>query len=234
VVTNTHVLAPGPATSFKTIDGTPVQVGAPSAAVSHVSSASPAPNTGDNPLEVMEQVDVNTSIGDGVVILGNGGGAGVVKPIQGKLVGVGPNLVEIDAQFQQADSGSPIVHLKTGKVIGVAAYLTIRKYDSATKEPVKDPVIRRFGFRLDSATIWQPVKWDTFYAQSTELGAIEKLTQDFGVFIKDLAKNGTITRYLHTNPAIKNRIDQWIDAKSKRLSPRDSEVADQSLLSFLR
>ncbi len=110
---------------------------------------------------------------------------------------------KLTPQFQQVDSGSPIIHLKTGKVIGVAAYLTIRKYDSATKEPVKEPVIRRFGYRLDSATIWQPVKWDAFYAQSTELVAIEKLTQDFGVFIKDLAKNGTITRYLHTNPAIK-------------------------------
>jgi len=234
VVTNTHVLASGPATSFKTLDGTQVQTGAPSSAVGHDIIRLAGPNAGDNPLEAMEQVDVNTSIGDGVVILGHGGGAGVVKPIQGRLVGVGPNLVETDAQFQQADSGSPIVHLKTGKVIGVAAYLTIRKYDSATREPVKEPVIRRFGFRIDSATIWQPVKWDAFYAQSTELAAIEKLTQDFGVFIKDLAKNGTITRYLHTNPAIKNRIDQWIDAKSKHLSPRDAELAEQSLLSFLK
>jgi len=234
VVTNTHVLAAGPGASFKTLDGTQVQAGAPSNAVGHDIIRLAGPSAGENPLEAMEQVEVNTSIGDGVVILGNGGGAGVVKPIQGKLVGVGPNLVEIDAQFQQADSGSPIVHLKTGKVIGVAAYLTIRKYDSATREPVKEPIIRRFGFRIDSATIWEPVKWDAFYAQSTEFAAIEKLSQDFGVFIKDLAKNGTITRYLHTNPAIKSRIDQWIDAKSKRLSPRDSEVANQSLLSFLK
>ncbi len=218
---------------FKTLDGTQVQVGAPAVAVGHdifVLALKPE----DKALEVMTGVDQNTSIGDAVVVLGNAEGAGVINTIQGKIVGVGPNLVEVDAPFQPGNSGSPIVHLKTGKVIGVATYLTIRKYDSATKEAVKKPIVRRFGYRLDSIKTWQSVNWQAFYAQATEMEAIEKLTGDLANFLRALGKDGRVSRGANINPAIKNRIDQWVEAKSKRLSPHDSAAADQSLLSFLK
>ncbi len=120
--------------------------------------------------QIMTGVDENAAIGDEVVVLGNAEGAGVINTINGKIVGIGPNLVEVDAPFQPGNSGSPIVHLKTGKVVGVATYLTIRKFDSATKEPVKVPIVRRFGYRLDSVKIWQPVSWQSFYAQAAEDG----------------------------------------------------------------
>src|SRR5204863_3580947 len=143
-----------------------------------------------------------------VVVLGNAEGAGVINPIKGRIVGLGPNLVEVDAPFQPGNSGSPIIHLKTGKVIGVATYLTIRKYDSATKEAIKEPIVRRFGYRLDSVKQWQPVNWQTFYAQATEMETIEKLTNDLVAFLQDLGKDGRVSRGAHTNPVIKNRIDQ--------------------------
>ncbi len=168
------------------------------------------------------------------MVLGNAEGAGVINTIQGKIVGLGPNLVEVDAPFQPGNSGSPIIHLNSGKVIGVATYLTIRKYDSATKQPVKDPIIRRFGYRLDSVKSWQSVNWQAFYAQATEMETIEKLTDDLAAFLQDLSKEGRVSRGAHTNPAIKNRIDQWLEAKSKRLSAHDAAQADQSLLSFLK
>ena len=34
--------------------------------------------------------------------------------------------------------------------------------------------------------------------------------------------------------AIKNRIDAWLEARSKKLSARDAAMANQSLLSFLK
>jgi len=167
-------------------------------------------------------------------VLGNAEGAGVINTINGRIVGLGPNLVEVDAPFQPGNSGSPIIHLKTGKVIGVATYLTIRKYDASTREAVREPVVRRFGYRLDSVKKWEPVNWQSFYAQAAEMENIEKLTKDLVAFLRDLGKDGKVDRGSHTNPLIKTRIDQWIDAKSKRLSPRDSSIADQSFISFLK
>ena len=143
--------------------------------------------------------------------------------------------MEVDAPFQPGNSGSPIIHLKSGKVIGVATYLTIKKYDAATKEVLKAPVVRRFGYRLDSVKTWQPVAWPAFYAQAAEVQAMETLTGDLDEFLTDLSKNkGHVTPGAHSNPAIKTRIDQWLADKKKRLNPKDAATVDQNFLSFLR
>jgi len=233
LITNAHVAAAAKGAMFKTLDNTQVQIGAPAVAVGHDIFRMALPQAG-TPLQVMTGVDQNATIGDDVVVLGNSEGAGVINTITGKIVGVGPNLVEVDAPFQPGNSGSPIIHLKTGKVIGVATYHTIRRYDSVTQQAVKDPIVRRFGYRLDTVKIWQPVNWQAFYAQAAEMEAVETLTNDLAAFLKDLGDNGHVNRAARTNPAIKNRIDQWLDARAKRLSPRDAAMADQGLLSFLR
>ncbi len=192
LITNAHVAAGARGAMFKTLDGTQVQIGAPAVAVGH-DIFMMALKAGGTPLEVMTGVDENTAIGDEVVVLGNAEGAGVINTIKGKVVGLGPNLVEVDAAFQPGNSGSPIIHLKSGKVIGVATYLTIRKFDSATKQPVKDPIVRRFGYRLDTIKSWQAVNWQAFYAQATEMESVEKLTNDLVTFLQDLGKDGRIS-----------------------------------------
>jgi hypothetical protein len=234
LVTNAHVAVHTRSATLKTLDGTLLTPGEPSAAVDHdifrIATAA-----GGSPLQIMDRVEENVSIGDDVVVLGNAEGAGVINTIKGKVVGIGPNLVEVDAPFKPGNSGSPIIHLKTGKVVGVATYATIRKYDSTTKQAISNPVIRRFGYRLDSVKIWQPVNWPAFFAQAAEMQSVEKLTIDLVAFLRDLsASHGKINPNAYTNPAIKNRIDQWADARAKHLSPRDAATADQSFLSFLK
>jgi len=107
-----------------------------------------------------------------VVVAGNAEGGGVINTIKGKIVGLGPQLVEVDAPFSAGQQWEPDRAFETGKVIGVATYLTIKKYDAATKEVLKAPVVRRFGYRLDSVKTWQPVNWPAFYAQAAEVQAI--------------------------------------------------------------
>ena len=231
--TNDHVAAGIKGAGFKSLDGTKVTGGAAASAVGHdIFRMQLGP--GGTPFEVMLKVDENAAIDDEVVVLGNSEGAGVINTIKGRIVGIGPNLVEVDAPFQPGNSGSPIVHLKTGKVIGVATYLTIKKYDAATKEVLKAPVIRRFGYRLDSVKTWQPVAWPAFYAQAAEIQAIETLTGDLDKFLIDISKNNRVTPGVNTNPAIKTRIDQWLADKRKRLNPKDAATVDQNFLSFLK
>jgi hypothetical protein len=183
----------------------------------------------------MRGVDENAAIGDEVVVLGNAEGSGVVNTIMGKIVGIGPNLVEIDAPFVPGNSGSPIVHLKTGKVIGVATYAVIRKYDTATKEKLSEPVVRRFGFRIDSVKVWQPVNWPAFYAQAAAVEKIHTLTEALDDFFRDLYENKShVTVSRHSNPIIKTRIAQWQESKSHKLSASDRETADANFISFLK
>lgn len=231
--TNAHVAAGLRGATFKTLEGAEVQIGAASCAVGHDVFLLQATTNGE-PFEIMKDVEQNAAIGDDVVVLANAEGAGVINTLTGKIVGMGPQLVEVNAPFQPGNSGGPIVHVKSGKVIGVATYTVIRKYDPSTKEPVKEPVIRRFGYRLDSIKSWQPVNWQTFFAQATEMEAIEKLTKDLAAFLNELASEKRINLGAHNNPAIKNRLDAWLEARSKKLNPRDATMADQSLMAFLK
>lgn len=230
--TNAHVAAGVRGAGFQTLQGDKVQIGAASAAVGHDIFLMQA-TAASQPLEIMTGVEENTSIGDEIVVLGNAEGAGVINTITGKIVGVGPNLVEVDAPFKPGNSGSPIIHLKSGKVIGAATYLMIRKFDSATNQPVKEPIVRRFGYRIDSVKAWQPVQWPAFFAQAQEMEKIETLTDDLIEFLEDL-EDSKVNSSRHTNPVIKNRIDTWLASKMRGLSQRDRLQVDQNFLSFLK
>ena len=86
-----------------------------------------APRGPATPLE-LDQSRISVKIGDAIVVLGNSGGGGVVTKLEGKLVGIGPDRIEVSAEFIPGNSGSPIIHVPTGKVIGIATYLT-RRYE---------------------------------------------------------------------------------------------------------
>jgi hypothetical protein len=234
LITNAHVAAGIRDAQFKTLDGTPVRGDVPSIAVGEDIFCMSMP-AGGNPLQIMEKVDANAAIGDSVAVLGNAEGGGVVNTIIGKIVGIGPNLVEIDAPFVPGNSGSPIIHLKSGKVIGVATYLITQQYDLTTDKKLQRPVVRRFGYRLDSVKGWQAVNWLSFNAQAAKMESIEGLTNDLADFFRDLAENnGVVTMGRHTNPVISTQIDEWVASKHPNESAEDSAEADTNFLSFLK
>lgn len=232
--TNAHVAAGVKGAGFKTLEGAQVQLGTPAIAVGHdIFLTTLAP--GKPAIEIMIGVDQNAAVGDGVVVLGNAEGGGVINTITGKIVGIGPDRVEVDAPFQPGNSGSPIIHLKSGKVIGVATYLTIKKYDAATKEVLANPVVRRFGYRLDSVKKWEPVAWPAFYAQAGQMEKIEQLTADLEKFLIDIAKDSRVSLGVHNNPAIKSRIDQWQASKKGRsLSSKDMAQINLNFVAFIK
>jgi hypothetical protein len=234
LVTNAHVAAGISGAAFKALDGTAVQGGVATVAVGEDIFRMEMP-AGGQPLEAMTGVDENAGIGDDVVVLGNAEGAGVINTITGKIVGIGPMLVEINAAFVPGNSGSPIIHIKSGKVIGVATYTVTQSYDATTKQKMKAPVVRRFGYRLDSVKTWQPVNWQTFYAQAAQMRAIETLTKDLGDFFRDLAEHkGRVTPGRHTNPVIKTRIDQWLGSRTPHMSVSDWNWQNANFISFLK
>lgn len=234
LVTNARVAASSRGAIFKTMDDKPIQPGTPAIAIGH-DICRVAVSFEGKPLEALERVNEQAAVGDEVIVLGDAEGAGVIKTIKGRITRFDKNTIEVDARFEENNSGSPIVHLKTGKVIGVAAIDTQRQFNNTGRDPVKAPVVRRIGYRLDTATIYQTVKWDLLFSQAAEMAAIEKLTNDLAEVAQELSKNRRVpSGGIQASAAVRNRIGTWMQTRLKRLSPQDAALAEQGLLAFIK
>lgn len=84
---------------------------------------------------------------------GNSDGAGVVTSLSGRVLGIGPDSLEVDIPFVQGNSGGAIVD-SDGHVAGVVTYATINNDpENWMKTGTRFNKVRRFGVRLNG------IKW---------------------------------------------------------------------------
>lgn len=242
--TNAHVLAGNTPVTLTLLDGTLLRVGAAGSAVGHdmvrfaVAPTQPA-------FDALERVNDNLLVGDDVLVLGNAKGARVINPIAGKVVGLGPNLVEVDAPFQPGNSGSPIIQKKSGRVVGVATFVTedrdelgenprpTARAPAATPPPARK--LRRFGYRLDSVKAWQDVAWGEFGTEAAGLKAVDERTNDVLALIRDINEHKGTVRSGQRHSLVLDRVLQAFDeATTGHPSPTDELRARQNLLDGLQ
>lgn len=114
-----------------------------------------------------------------IVVFGNSAGGGVATTLRGKIQGLGPDEIEVQADFVSGNSGSPIIAYDYGQVIGMATYATKRDAKSWTTENTRfaGGTVRRFGVRLDNLS-WSDFEKVDFrqYLRGLE---VVKATVDF-------------------------------------------------------
>jgi hypothetical protein len=238
LVTNQHVASEMPTLKLSSLDGSGVPIGPGAAAVGHdiirFTTTSTAP-----PLSVSTNVDADAKIGDPIMVLGNSEGARVVQPLNGTLVGIGPDRIEVTAEFVPGNSGSPIIHLPTGKVIGIATYLTKRRFQEFTSNGA-DNQVRRFGYRLDTVKTWQPVVWNAYRAEAVAFGQVEALTKDLERLIGQLektqrSKEVSLDAGEFSNSPIYRTVRDFNEMLHRRsVSVTDRKAAFQSFMGSLR
>lgn len=223
---NIHVISEIKQPTLTRLDGVTLAVGATEVAAGPDIARMVLSKPPEHPLEMITDFDANVRIDDEVMVLGNSGGGGVVTSLKGKIVGIGPDRIEVSAEFIPGNSGSPIVHLKTGKVIGIATYLT-RRYEQAGVVTV-----RRFGYRLDKVPRWEPVNWNEIYAEADQLESISTLTGDVFDFL-DALRNGKSPNF--ATDTLRRAAQDWAArVSSQHVSDSDRRSATQSFLSALR
>jgi hypothetical protein len=232
LLTNQHVVAGMPNVRFTRLDNSVITTGAIAAAVGHDIMRF-AIGEVPRPLPCSDNVEADARIGDDIIVLGNAEGARVIQPLAGKLAGIGPDRVEITAEFLPGNSGSPIVHLKSGKVIGIVTFLVKGRFGALTD--AGQARVRRFGYRLDTVKQWQPVSWSAYQAEKAIIDKVETLTRDLARLIDDIGDDAKINTAAHSNPALVRPVRDLSNALANRtLSPPDRTRAVQSFLASVR
>jgi hypothetical protein len=230
LVTNAHVLAGLKTPTFTLLDRTRLQVGPAAIAVGHDLVVLSVVEGGTG-MPVVGSLDTEAAVGNAIVVLGNPGGADVITPLTGDLIGIGPNRVEIDALIEHGNSGSPIVQLAGGKVIGVATYALENDLLSGEKK------VRRFGYRLDSVQKWQPIDWTRFYREADLLEKMETTSSELELAFDELKtptkrSNARQRKYAYETPAIRSALDNFYTTMAQENSNRDRAV--RNLLASLQ
>lgn len=150
LVTNGHVVRNQPTVQATMLDGTTLVLGTCEYAVGRDLARFPVED-GRSALELRRGLP---DVGERVTVLGNTDGRGVITEITGRVVGVGPTELEIDAAFTAGNSGSPVID-HSGQVIAVASYLRDCRNDKDwSKKNTRFNGIRRFALRLNG------IRWE--------------------------------------------------------------------------
>lgn len=126
-------------------------------------------------LEIADPSGV-AKVGVPVLASGNSGGGGTVGFEEGKVMGVGPESIEIDAEVIQGNSGGPILHATDHVALGVVTHLTSERKDEWAKE-TRFAEVRRFGCRLDRAWKWKVVAVDVFLKEGKAILAVQEQSE---------------------------------------------------------
>ncbi len=185
VVTNLHVVGGNESIQVKTLRGTPIKVSAMFGAVGRDIALLRVEGGHSGPtLRIAEDPVQTAKLGDKVVVVGNRRGGGVATQVSGVVRGIGPDRIEVDAPFQPGNSGSPIVHVATGEVLGLATYSQTRSLDmldppssdtTRARASQSEPAVeqRWFGYRADGVPRWEAIDLAKWRAQARRIADFE-------------------------------------------------------------
>jgi hypothetical protein len=189
------------------------------------------------PLLFAENIEEVVTKGDEILVPGNSKGDGVITITPGKIIGVGPNKIEVDSPVYPGNSGGPIFHPKTKEVIGLLTEARTVSLDGAIdaasfkdgKSQIKSEV-RIFGHRFDTAEKWYALNINEFRRNSSMIQKTRAELDALEAFFYPVPNiNWKNFRELHD--AV-NKADQTLT--SDKLSSADKAKAWTSLTGSLK
>ncbi|MEM7396864.1 MAG: S1C family serine protease, partial [Verrucomicrobiota bacterium] len=179
IFSNQHVIQGGKAIRVRTVQGVEIKPTLLELAWKEdLARMKFDPASVEAPLTILRFAEGDLRLHEHIVVFGNSKGAGAVTRLDGQLLAVGPDRVEVSAGFVAGNSGSPIVNA-AGDVIGVATYITsgsqgVRWEERGTR--FERP--RRFGFRVTPQVKWVKTSLSRYYNQAMVLQDVSRYLED--------------------------------------------------------
>ena len=129
---------------------------------------------GESAYEISE-LDPNTAMNSKVIAYGNSLGGDVFTSLNGLILGLGTDRIEVSCEIVPGNSGGPVVLEQTKKVIGVSTYLTSGQRDIWARATQFDGV-RRFAMRPEKVTKWRRMLYTSLMSSISELTGFDRDT----------------------------------------------------------
>jgi S1-C subfamily serine protease len=139
-------------------------------------------------LGVLQLSESTPYIDQPIVVYGNSAGGNVATELRGKILGVGPRDIEVDADIVSGNSGSPILDSE-GKVLGVATYIAFElefdKKDQRSQifKGTRFGKTRRYGVRIPDDG-WVQVDLRQFLQQSYVIADMKNYLEIMHVLVE--------------------------------------------------
>jgi len=131
----------------------------------------------------------NSEIGEIVIAYGNSQGSNVLTESKGKVLGVGPDTIEVSCDIVQGNSGGPIIN-KKGEVVGIATYLT--REENKWLEGSRFSNVRKFALKIKDGQKWCSMPKASFFKESEILVKMEESLEQIVDVAFEFSKNERI------------------------------------------
>ena len=190
VITNQHVIADNPNVKITTNNGTQLTILSYKGAIDRDLAMIAVQDGKYSYLTLATDVSGSVQANDEVITPGNSEGGEVLLNTDGKVLGLGPDRVEFNNPLYHGNSGGPVFHVKSGRVIGVATEAIkvdvsddVDKTSFANRNSAIQGSMRYFGLRLDTVPAWETLDWRRFQVETAFLDQFDKESQSLDSYI---------------------------------------------------
>jgi hypothetical protein len=190
IITNIHVLADNPNLKVTTNTGAFVTVLSQKCASDRDLAMLAIKDDGYSYLQMAPDISKLVQPGDDVITPGNSEGGEVMLNTGGKVLGIGPERIEINNPIYHGNSGGPVYHPKSGMVLGVVTEAeevdlsdSLDKTSFASRNSAIAGKMRYFALRLDTVTTWIDVNPRVFHAETAFLDQFHKQSERLDAYL---------------------------------------------------
>jgi hypothetical protein len=203
VVTNVHVLSNNPHIKITTNAGQPIEFVGLEGAADRDLALILIKDAGYSYLDLATDISNTVAVGDQVITPGNSQGGEVVLNTTGTVLGIGPQRVEFSNPIYHGNSGGPVFHVASGKVIGVVTEAIkvdktndLDKSSFAARDSAIKADMRYFGLRLDTVPKWETYDWNRLENETAFLDQFDKRSRCLDSYLNtaatDTSEAGTL------------------------------------------